>query len=178
MPTDPPIHAAEMILKRRWQELAQLQQQAAADECQMAEAVLRPQPAAFEIADGMLLTELLNFVPSAAGLAGEYEQAFQQFALMSFRWSVHNQMVAAQEPDPKLRDAHRQLIDRYAERAVALARELAQFHESMVKLGMSSKAVRPAVADQQPPLFVGQEVGVPSTLATCQVIVTLTSDSP
>ena len=75
--------AAEIILQRRWRELQQSQQQAAVDECQMAETVLRPQPGAFELAGGMSLTELQDFVPSDEGLAGQWEQALHQLAVMA-----------------------------------------------------------------------------------------------
>ena len=129
---------AEMILRQRWRELKECQQQAEADECQMAEAVLLPQPGARTLAGDLSLTELADFVSSGTGLVGQYEQALHQFAVMSFRWAVRNLMAAAQTEDAGLRDTHRQLANWYADRSAKLTHELQQFRRVTSKLTCDS----------------------------------------
>ena len=122
--------AAEKILWQRWQELVDLQQHTEEDECRLAETVRLPQPGALKLVEGMSLTELSDFVPSPDGIVGQFEQALHQMAVVSFRWAVHNLMIAAQVTDAGLRDTHRQLSNWYAECAVNLSRELLRFRES------------------------------------------------
>ena len=160
--------AAEKILRRRWQEMVELQQRAEADECQMAEAVLMPQPGALKLAGGMSLAELSDFVPSATGLAGQFEQALHQFAVMSFRWAVHNLMISAQVADAGLRDTHRQLAHWYGERATNLMRELRRFRQTSRECEVTADGTTSPTGDPVALVSVAADVsafGVQSVIA-------------
>ena len=163
--------AAEMILQRRWRELQQSQQQAAADECQMAEGVLSPQPGALPLAGDLSLTELADFVPSGIGIEGQYEQALHQFAVMSFRWGVRNLMAAAQTEDPGLRDTHRELANWYAKRSAKLTRALQQFRKVTTKLQLEVGCAANGAVDSSVPCNANVGLGDMSALAAMNVFV-------
>ena len=118
----------------------------------MAEAVLLPQPRALPLAGELSLTELADFVPSEIGIEGQFEQALHQFAVMSFRWAVRNLMSAAQTEDAGLRNTHRELANRYAERSAKFARELQLFRRTTNPLAMDAERVANVAVDA-PVLF-------------------------
>ena len=170
MQTNDPGYTVEKILRHRWQELKECQQQAEADERQMALTVLLPQPGALPLAGDLSLTELNDFVPSGVGLVGQYEEALHRFAVMSFRWSVRNLMAAAQTVDKGLRDTHRELANWYAERSAELTRELQQFRRVASQLQPDSDGAANQPVELSALIGSTVALGKLSPLATMSVL--------